>query len=354
MRKNNLFNKNKKIACALSGGVDSSVTAALLKNDGFDVSGVFMRLWKESGGPILNSEDEKRAKAVAKKLNIPFYVYDLSEEFKKRVVDCFLDEFQKGRTPNPCIVCNPQIKFGVLLDNIIYKGFDLLATGHYAKTKLMKDGKFHFFEAKDKSKDQSYFLWKLKQNQLKKVLFPLGDYYKKEVKEIGKELDLPIKNAIESKEICFVPDSLHEFLDRRLKKRSGEIIDKDGNFLGEHQGLLFYTIGQRKGIDLSGGPFYVLDKDIKRNRLIVTKNEKDLYKKQLELKEVNWILGKIPDLPLKIKARIRYRHEAVPAEVFKKSNKYFVEFKTKQRAVTPGQSAVFYKRREIFGGGIIV
>lgn len=347
--------KSQKIACALSGGVDSSVAAALLKRQGYDLVGVFMRLWSEGVNESANKastlDDEAGAKAVAKKLDIPFKVYDLSQEFKDRVVAYFLKEFDKGGTPNPCVVCNKEIKFGVLLDKAIGLGADFVATGHYAKIKT--NSKVRLFEAKDKTKDQSYFLWQLKQNRLKKILFPLSHYYKKDVKKKAKELDLPVEDTPESNEICFINDSLYNFLARHLSPIPGDIVNSKGEKLGEHEGLLFYTIGQRKGIDLSGGPFYVLEKDMENNRLIVTKNEKELYQKELKLKRINWISGAEPEFPLNIKARIRYRHEAVPAKIFKKSGKYILEFKNKQRAITPGQSAVFYKRGEVLGGGVI-
>ena len=318
--------KNKKVIVAMSGGVDSSVSAALLERAGFDVVGVFLKLW-----PSFNS---KRAKLVAEKLGIKFYVLDLQKEFRKKIVDYFVKEYKLGRTPNPCVVCNKEIKFGLLLKRALKLDTDYIATGHYVRRKGSK-----LLRGKDKEKDQSYFLWRINQKILKKTLFPVGDYTKTEVRKLAKKFNLPVLNIPESQEICFTVN---------FKKKPGEIINTKGEVIGRHKGLWFYTIGQRKGIRLSGGPYYILDKDMKKNTLIVSKNEKDLYKKELRFKEANWI--KEAKLPLRVNAQIRYRHKASLATV--KKNK--VIFTKPQRAITPGQSVVFYLPRGKAGRGQVI
>jgi tRNA-specific 2-thiouridylase len=237
-----------------------------------------------------------------------------------------------------------------------------VATGHYArlrreiqnpKSKIL-NYKYKLFRAKDKNKDQSYFLWRLNQKQLSHILFPIGDLKKKEVRELAKKFKLPVLKE-ESQEICFVSKTVNDFLNRYFKKKPGKIINTRGEIIGCHQGLWFYTIGQRKGIGLAGGPYYVLDKDLKNNFLIVTKREKDLYKKELICRNVNWISPKLPKFPLKVKAKIRSRSPLASA-VLKPAarNKIRVIFQKKQKAITPGQSAVFYQAEELLGGGIIV
>jgi len=373
--------EKKKIVVAMSGGLDSSVAAALLKRAGFAVIGVFMKL---ADLPRFR-EAEKRAKKVAKILGIPFLSLDLRKEFKKKIIDSFLDGYKKGLTPNPCVVCNKEIKFGLLLEKALALDADFIATGHYAKKQKIENRKqkieYKLLKAKDKNKDQSYFLWMLNQKQLKRILFPIGDYTRKEVENLARKFKLPVLKAKKSVEICFVKTTLGEkdksssspfakarvndFLSKYLKSKPGQIVDVRGKVLGKHRGLHFYTIGQRKGIGLPGGPafakasagkpYYVLDKNLKKNLLIVTKNERNLYKKELIAKNVNWISGKVPEFPLKLKAKIRYRHQSALAVITKTLNPktYTLKFEKSQRAITPGQSVVFYRGEELLGGGII-
>src|SRR4030043_249481 len=377
--------KKERVIIAMSGGIDSSVAAALLKRQGYNVVGVFMKFWpqyhSEAGcgaksNRCCSSESETRARLVAKKLGISFYVFNFEKEFKKKVVDYFLKDSKLGLTPNPCVVCNKEIKFGLLFKKLNALKADYIATGHYARLRReipnskfspyggspagrqITNYKYSLIRAKDKNKDQSYFLWKLDQKILKKTLFPIGDYTKPEIRNLAKKFKLSFEDVPESQEICFVQNSINAFLKKYLKTKPGLIIDKSGLVLGQHQGLWFYTIGQRRGLGLGGGkPYYVLDKDIKKNILIITNNEKDLYKKELVVKNLNWISGKAPKFPLKAMVGIRYKHK--PASAVLKNNK--IVFLKSQKSVTPGQSAVFYlpigragKKDELLAGGVII
>jgi len=353
----------KRVICAMSGGIDSSVAAALLKRAGFDVIGVFMKFWTDPlqdglhgrWNKCCSPEAEKRAREVASCLSIPFYVYRFEREFKKRIVDYFLKEYKEGGTPNPCVVCNKEIKFGLLMEKALKLEADYVATGHYARLQKTRDRKIRLLRGKDKNKDQSYFLWQLNQKQLKHILFPVGNYTKTEAKRLVKKFKLPVSGVPESQEVCFIQTTVSNFLKKYLKPKPGKIIDTEGKIISQHQGLHFYTIGQRKGIKLPGGPYYVLDKDLNKNLLIVTKNEKDLYKKELKAEKINWISGEQPKLPLKIKAKIRYKHKvsSVTIEDKSKSKSCKLIFNKPQRAITPGQSVVFYRGQEVLGGGVI-
>ena len=339
----------KRVICSISGGIDSAVAMALLKERGFDVLAVFMRLLPE---PYFE-KNEERARKIAEILNVPFYVFDFRKEFQKKVVNYFLKSYKAGLTPNPCVVCNKEIKFELLFKKLQTLKADFIATGHYARVK--KRGKTYFLlKGKDKNKDQSYFLWQLTQKILKRTLFPIGNYTKAKVKKLANKFNFPFFDVSESQEVCFIQTEVSEFLKRHLKTNPGRIVDTEGRTIGKHEGLWFYTIGQRKGIGLSGGPFYVLEKDVRQNLLMVTKNEKDLYSKELIAKSINWISGKKPKLPLKVMAKIRYKHQPASARVFEeKGNKLKVVFSKPQRAITPGQSVVFYQGERLLGGGII-
>ncbi|KUK49749.1 MAG: tRNA-specific 2-thiouridylase MnmA [Parcubacteria bacterium 33_209] len=327
---NESLGRFNKVAVALSGGVDSAVSALILKNKGFDVTAIFMKLNKFS--------KEDKARKLAKEIGVPFKVIDLRKEFKEKIIDYFIEEYKLGNTPNPCVICNKEIKFGLFLKEA---NADFIATGHYAKT---KDG--CLYKAKDPKKDQSYFLWKLNSKTLKKVIFPLSNFTKEEIKEIAKNNNLSIVGG-ESQEVCFISEANNEFLKKYIKEKKGDIINKKGEVIGKHSGVWFYTIGQRRGIGLSGGPYWVIDKDVKRNKLIVSLKEKDLFSKEVFLKNANWI--KKVDFPIRVKAKIRYGHKGDFGVL--NNNKF--TFDKPQKAITRGQSIVFYNKSEVIGGGII-
>jgi tRNA-specific 2-thiouridylase len=372
----NSIKRKIKVAVAMSGGVDSSVAAALLAKQGYDVIGVFMHFWFETskGEPTLDKfinrccslEAEKMARGVCEKIGIPFYTLNVASEFKKAVVDYFLNELKKGNTPNPCVVCNKEIKFRLLLEKVESFGADLVATGHYVrsrsginkpKTKI-REYEYHLLKAKDKEKDQSYFLYNLTQSQLAKYLFPIGDYFKTDVRKMAKKFGLPVWNRPESQEICFISDNdVRRFTSEHLDLAGGNIVDTDGKILGTHTGLPLFTIGQRHGLGVGGGaPYYVVKMDYKTHELRVTSdaNDKLLYRDKLIAEDVNWISGKTSRELIKCKATIRYRHMPEDATIkLLPGRKCEVVFAAPQRAVMAGQSVVFYKENEVLGGGII-
>jgi len=372
--------EKKRVVVAMSGGVDSSVAAALLKKQGFDVVGVFMRFWKEgrSGrNTCCSAGAEQAARNVAAKLGIPFYILRLEKEFKKEVVDYFLKETTIGRTPNPCIVCNKKIKFGLMMEKALSIGVDFVATGHYArlqrkirnqKSEILNKSKIlnfksqtKLFKGKDSNKDQSYFLYTLMQKQLNRVIFPLGDYTKEKVYQMAKKWRLPFRQG-ESFDLCFVANDTQSFLKKYLKIKPGKIMDLAGQVLGEHPGLAYYTIGQRKNLPLVGlpapwrGPWWAVKKDNRKNILYVSNDEKDLYRKELIVSDVNWVDGQPLNMPTRVWAKIRYKSEAAMATLRQAQDKNQLKliFEKPQRAPTPGQSVVFCsKKGEVLGGGII-
>jgi len=354
---------NKRVLVGMSGGVDSSVAAQLLVNEGYEVAGIFLNFWKdESAGDksenrCCSLESLMDARKVAAKIGIPLYTLDFSQPFKKAVVDNFLAEYAAGRTPNPCVVCNKEIKIGRLIKYATSLGFNYVATGHYLKIK--KIGKtYQLFKAKDKQKDQSYFLYTFNQAELKKLLFPLGNYTKPQVRKLASKFKLGVESKSESQDICFLSGAHNNFLKKYLTLRSGEIriLDTEKK-IGDHQGLPLYTIGQRRGIEIGGtGPYYVAKLDYKKNILYVAKtwNDEVLYQKNLIAQKVNWLDGKIPINNFKCQAVIRYGHKPVSCRVGRQKNKtYLVEFVKKQRAITVGQSVVFYDKKRVLGGGLI-
>lgn len=365
--------KNKpkdKVVVAMSGGVDSSVAADLLKNQGHDVTGIFLHFWKEE---VDGEQKENKccstkalmdARAVANRVKIPFYTFNFYDIFKEKIVDNFISEYEDGKTPNPCVRCNRYVKLGLLIERAKELGYSHVASGHYARIKReIPNSKFQIpkvrlFRSKDKDKDQTYFLYALTQEQLQHLLFPLGDYTKDEVRAMAKKAGLEIAEKKDSQEICFISGSSHnDFLKRNLVLKKGPIkILESGKVVGEHFGLPLYTIGQRKGIEIGGvGPFYVAKLDHTTNTLYVVNdaNHPAIYDDGLKALDVNWISGEKPELPLKCEAVIRYRHKPVKCTVAEGDGGYAVKFDEPQRAVTPGQSVVFYDGDEVLGGGLI-
>ncbi|MBI5588727.1 MAG: tRNA 2-thiouridine(34) synthase MnmA [Deltaproteobacteria bacterium] len=355
----------KRVVVAMSGGVDSSMALAVLKDQGYDCVGVSMQLWDYSkkeeatgatGGSCCSLDDIRDARGVADSLGLPFYVVNVEEAFSKEVVDYFVKGYLTGQTPNPCVKCNQVLKFEVLLKKAVGLEADYLATGHYARIEETAEG-FRLLKGADPEKDQSYFLFTMTQEQLSRVLFPVGGMTKKEVRAKARELGLKTSEKKESQEICFVEEpSYTDFLSSRVVKKTGEIISADGRVLGTHTGLFNYTVGQRKGLGLSGGPFYVLDMDLPSNRLIVGP-EGLLYSKGLVAGEINWInakAGKGAKRGLRADSKIRYRHRGAASTVtLLDDGGVRVVFSEPQKSVTPGQAVVFYDGDEVLGGGWI-
>ena len=345
----------QKIVVAMSGGIDSSVAACLLKEEGRDVIGVTIRFW-ENGPQCCPFDNVYRAKKVAEKLNIPHYAVDFREEFKREVIEYFLNEYTKGRTPNPCCVCNKTIKFGLLLNKAKKLGADYIATGHYAKVEYNQNKKRWLLkEGEDKNKDQSYFLALLSQEQLSKAIFPLGKYRKEKVREIAKDIGLKLVER-ESEEVCFIPggDILNFVKKGKLDVKEGFIVDKEGNILGKHNGIAGYTIGQRRKVGIAiGKPVYIIGLDAESNTITVGKDE-DLYKKRFIVDDLNWVSIPGIDSGLKCLVKIRYKHKKAAANVKPiDKDSVLVEFEKPQRAITPGQLAVFYEEDKVLGAAWI-
>jgi tRNA-specific 2-thiouridylase len=359
--------RKKTVAVAMSGGVDSSVAAALLLEAGYDVVGVTMNLF--SLPREICRSDELRsccgfravedAHQVACRLGISHFVVDLRAEFERRVVDDFCREYSRGRTPNPCIRCNERIKFKLLLERVRRLGSNFLATGHHARVRYRKEtGRFLLKKGRDRAKDQSYFLYPLSQAQLSRTLFPVGGLTKDAVRALGRKWNLPVADKPESQEVCFVPGGRYpEFLKGRVPRAftPGPIKDLDGRVLGQHKGIGNFTVGQRRGMGLAAAhPLYVVSIRAKDNTVVVG-NNRDLYQKALLAGRVKFIALDSLDTPLRVRVKIRYKHEAARAVLTPFSDgRVLVEFEKAQRAITPGQSVVFYHRDVVVGGGIIV
>ncbi|MFA5143865.1 MAG: tRNA 2-thiouridine(34) synthase MnmA [Candidatus Omnitrophota bacterium] len=356
--------KSERVVAAMSGGVDSSVAAALLKKAGFDVVGVTFRMWpKEECGSsreksCCSLEAVTRARAVAGELGIPYYVVDYSAEFKREVIDYFCAEYLKGLTPNPCIVCNARIKFGMLLEKARSLGASAVATGHYAKCVYDKRrGRYLLKEGRDRNKDQSYFLFNLSQEQLKSALFPLGDITKDKARRLARRMKLRTFDTVSSQDICFIQDlDYAEYIRKRtgLEIVPGDIVDSSGRVLGRHKGIPFYTIGQRRGLGIAyKEPLYVTAIDVKENRIVAGPRAETL-KKSLVAERMNWIAVDGIVRPMKVTARIRYNHRKARSVVTPAGkDSVRVDFEKPQAAPTPGQAVVFYDRDTVVGGGWI-
>jgi tRNA-specific 2-thiouridylase len=348
----------KSVFVAMSGGVDSSVAALLLKNEGYNVTGVFMKNWADPAWPCPWEEERKDAMRVCAKLDIPFETFDFTKEYKEKVVDYMIRGYSSGRTPNPDVMCNKEIKFGLFLDKALGMGADFIATGHYVR----KSEYSKLLRAKYLNKDQSYFLWTLKQEQISKCLFPIGEFESKsKVREIAFRYDLPTAKKKDSQGICFMgPVDVQEFIKPYVKSDIGDIVTTDGAKIGTHAGLDFYTIGQRKGIGVGGtGPYYVARKDYESNTLVVASvsDRSALESKTVFISDVSFVNDE-PQTSISIEASIRYRNAPTPAILSKLENglslaRWKLEFEKPVIAVTSGQSAVFYNGDELLGGGVI-
>ena len=350
-----------KVVVAMSGGVDSSVAAALLKQQGYDVIGMMLRLWSEPGKEGSNRcctpDSMALARRVAAKLDIPFYVVDAKEVFHNTVVNYFLEGYARGETPNPCLICNRQIRWTFLLEHALALDVDFMATGHYVRIKKDERGKNQLLRAVDRAKDQSYVLHVLNQEKLSKALFPVGDYTKPEIRQIAESFGLPTASRHDSQDLCFLAgDDYRNFLKRNAASmlKPGQIVTRDGRVVGEHNGLPNYTIGQRKGLGAGSPlPLYVLGKNAATNTLIVgTKDE--LGSSQLLARDVNWIAGEASKEPFRADVKIRYTAKEASAEVRPlNGDQVEVRFDAPQRDITAGQAAVFYQGDVMLGGGII-
>ncbi|MDB5266351.1 MAG: tRNA-specific 2-thiouridylase MnmA [Parcubacteria group bacterium] len=348
----------KRVFVGLSGGVDSAVSAALLQQAGYDVTGVFIKVWSPSFLPCTWREERRDAMRVAAKLGIPFLFFDFEKEYKKGVADYMIEEYRKGRTPNPDVMCNREVKFGAFWKKAKEMGADYIATGHYAQVRE-KDGSFFLMEGNDAEKDQSYFLWTLTEKDLEHVLFPVGHIEKKEVRSLAEKFAIPVAAKKDSQGICFIGEiTLEEFLGEFIETKPGDVLNTKGEAIGIHTGALYYTIGERHGFTIDkksphDSASYVVSKDMIENTITVSNNSQEILSlspKAITAKDVNWLMR--PE-GTKTTARIRYRGEKLPVLINSAKSRLLIEFEKPVIGVSPGQSIVFYEGPIMIGGGII-
>ena len=353
---------NKRVVVAMSGGVDSSVAALLLMQQGYDVVGVTMRLWSvedEVAAPLnkrcCSVEDVQDARRVCDAIGARHYYMNFEREFRQHVIDYFVREYDRGRTPHPCLACNDKIKFDFLLRRALFMDADYIATGHYARIRRDAE-RTRLLKGVDAGKDQSYVLFTLRQSELQRLLLPVGEYPKSEIRRIAADACLPVADKPDSQEICFIPDGdYRKFVGERVTPKAGDLVDADGKILGTHPGIQFFTIGQRRGLGLkgnTGSPLYVTAIDSESNRVVLGSNE-DLMRRELWASRVNFVAGEAPTAPIEITAKIRYKASEEPAILSPRGDWVELSFHEPQRAVTPGQAVTFYQDEEIIGGGII-
>lgn len=350
--------KKQRVFVGLSGGVDSSVSAALLRDAGYDVTGVFIKTWHPDFLPCTWKEDRLDAMRVAAHLDIPFVTFDAEEEYKKDVADYMIEEYKCGRTPNPDVMCNKYVKFGAFLKYALSEGAEFVATGHYVR---VRDDKL--FVGVDKNKDQSYFLWTLTQEQLKHILFPVGYLQKPEVRKLAKKFGLPTAEKKDSQGVCFLGKlDMGEFLKHYSEPKRGDVLNEKGETIGFHEGAILYTFGERHGFTItkkgtSDAPYFVVEKDMQANTITVAHKEKGSLKgkgeQSLLLENVNWISGNVPEKDKIYSARARYRAPLSPCKISANSNETQIEFLQMEEPQAPGQSFVVYDEEECLGGGVI-
>jgi tRNA-specific 2-thiouridylase len=342
----------KRVAVALSGGVDSSIAACLLQEAGYDLIGMTMGLLSEDRQSCPSTDSICDAENVCRMLDVPFHFIDLEQEFKQHVIDYFCKEYAYGQTPNPCVACNRHIKFGCLLDRALSLNVDYLATGHYARIEH-HDNHYHLLKGIDAGKDQSYVLYTLGQDKISRLLFPLGGYTRRQVREMASQKGLPSAGKPSSQDVCFISADYGTFLSRYVATTPGDIVDIRGTVLGQHRGTVFYTVGQRHGLGLvATEPIYVTGIDADKHQLIVGPEEK-LYRSRLTATDVSWVSGKPLSKPTLVTVKIRYRAPDAVATLYPSTGRVEIKFRHPQLAITPGQAVVFYKEDEVLGGGTI-